>query len=76
MVATAAAGVGRDPAELGMEGRVSWRGDAGKLAERAQQWQDAGATHLAVNTMGAGLASLDDHLAALAEAAGALRVGG
>ena len=76
VVATAAAGVGRDPAELGMEGRVSWRGDAGKLAERAQQWQDAGATHLAVNTMGAGLASLDDHLAALAEAAGALRVGG
>jgi probable F420-dependent oxidoreductase len=76
VVTAAAAGVGRDPAELGMEGRVSWRGDAGKLAERAQQWQDAGATHLAVNTMGAGLASLDDHLAALAEAAGALRVGG
>ena len=75
MVAAAAAEVGRDPGELGMEGRVSWRGDAAKLAEQAQQWQDAGATHLAVNTMGAGLASLDDHLAALAEAAGALRPG-
>ena len=33
-----------------------------------------GATHLSVNTMAAGLASLDDHLAALAEAAGALQV--
>ena len=58
-----------------MEGRVSWRGDAARLADQAQQWQDAGATHLSVNTMGAGLASLDDHLAALAEAAGALRPG-
>jgi probable F420-dependent oxidoreductase len=73
VVTAAAAEVGRDPDDLGMEGRVSWRGDAAKLAERAQQWRDAGATHLAVNTMGAGLASLDDHLAALAEAAGALR---
>ena len=58
-----------------MEGRVNWRGDAAKLAERAGQWQHAGASHLAVNTMGAGLASLDDHLAALAGAAAALRVG-
>ncbi|HEY9244395.1 MAG TPA: LLM class F420-dependent oxidoreductase [Streptosporangiaceae bacterium] len=75
VVATAAAEAGRDPAQLGLEGRVSWRGDRAKLAERAGQWQDAGATHLAVNTMGAGLASLDDHLAALAEAAAALRLG-
>jgi probable F420-dependent oxidoreductase len=75
VVATAAAEAGRDPAQLGLEGRVSWRGDRAKLAERAGQWQDAGATHLAVNTMGAGLASLDDHLAALAEAATALRLG-
>lgn len=75
VVHTAAAEAGRDPAELGMEGRVSWRGDRAKLAGRAQQWQDAGATHLAVNTMGAGLASLDDHLDALAGAAAALRLG-
>lgn len=75
VVHTAAAEAGRDPAELGMEGRVSWRGDRAKLAGRAQQWQDVGATHLAVNTMGAGLASLDDHLDALAGAAAALRLG-
>jgi len=75
VVAAAAAEAGRDPAQLGMEGRVTWRGDAGELAEAAGQWRQAGATHLSVNTMGAGLATGDDHLAALAEAAAALRVG-
>ena len=55
-----------------MEGRISWRGDATKLAEQAAVWREAGATHLAVNTMGAGLASLDDHLGALEQAAVAL----
>jgi len=72
LVAAAAIEAGRDPARLGMEGRVSWRGDTGKLAGEAGQWRDAGATHLSVNTMGAGLATLDDHLAALEEAAGVL----
>jgi probable F420-dependent oxidoreductase len=75
VVAAAAAEAGRDPAQLGMEGRVTWRGDAGQLAEGAEEWRQAGATHISVNTMGAGLATLDDHLAALAEAAGALRMG-
>jgi len=74
LVAAAAAEAGRDPADLGMEGRVTWPGDAAKLAGQAQRWQDAGATHLSVNTMGAGLASLDDHLDALARAAAALDV--
>ena len=71
-VEAAAREAGRDPAQLGMEGRISWRGDAGKLAEQAGRWQEAGATHLAVNTMGAGLASLGDHLEALEQAAVAL----
>ena len=72
VVAAAAIEAGRDPAGLGMEGRVSWRGDAGGLAGRASRWRDAGATHLSVNTMGAGLATLDDHLDALEQAAGVL----
>jgi probable F420-dependent oxidoreductase len=72
IVAAAAREAGRDPAQLGMEGRVSWRGDAGKLAEQADRWRDAGATHLAVNTMNAGLASVGDHLGALEQAAVAL----
>ena len=72
IVYAAAREAGRDPARLGMEGRISWRGDAGKLAGQAGRWQEAGATHLAVNTMGAGLASLGDHLGALEQAAAAL----
>ena len=60
---------GRDPASLGMEGRVRWQQDRDKLAAAMRQWQDAGATHLSVNTMGTGRQTVDDHLAALATAA-------
>ncbi len=74
VVSQAATEAGRDPATLGMEGRITWRGDAGELAGQAARWQDAGASHVSVNTMGAGLATLDDHLAALAEAARVLRL--
>jgi len=72
-VEQAAAEVGRDPGLIGMEGRISWRGSPELLADQAGQWHDAGATHLSVNTMGAGLAGVDDHLAALAAAAEATR---
>jgi probable F420-dependent oxidoreductase len=76
VVEQAAAAAGRDPAQLGMEGRVSWgEGGAGKLAEQAGRWREAGASHLSVSTMGAGLASVDDHLAALSAAAAALGIG-
>jgi alkanesulfonate monooxygenase SsuD/methylene tetrahydromethanopterin reductase-like flavin-dependent oxidoreductase (luciferase family) len=72
IVHAAALEAGRDPAQLGMEGRISWRGDTTKLAEQAAAWRDAGATHLSVNTMGAGLPSLGDHFGALELAAEAL----
>ena len=73
IVDQAATEAGRDPAKLGMEGRVSWRdGGAEQVAQRAGSWRDAGASHVSVNTMGAGLASVDDHLAALAAVAAAL----
>jgi hypothetical protein len=39
------------------------------LADHAGRWQKVGATHLTVNTMGAGLDTVDAHLAALATAA-------
>ena len=75
VVHQAAAEAGRDPATLGMEGRVSWGdGGADRVAERAGRWRDAGATHLSVNTMGAGLATVDDHLGALGEVAVALEL--
>jgi probable F420-dependent oxidoreductase len=73
VVGQAAAEAGRDPARLGMEGRASWRDDPGKLAEHAATWRDAGATHLSVNTMGAGLRTVDDHLRVLETAAGILK---
>ena len=73
IVRRAAVEAGRDPDALGMEGRISWgAGDLETVTRHAGKWRDARATHLSVNTMGAGLASVDDHLAALARAADAL----
>lgn len=72
IVEGAAVEAGRDPGSLGMEGRVGWTGSQEALAELAGRWREAGATHLAVNTMGAGLGSVDGHLAALESAAEAL----
>jgi probable F420-dependent oxidoreductase len=66
---------GRAPASIGMEGRVVWRGSADKLVDHVGSWRDAGASHLSVNTMGAGLGGVDGHLQALAEAAEALQLG-
>ena len=74
IVEQAAADAGRDPAALGLEGRVTWgAGGAHKLADQAGRWRDAGATHLSINTMGAGLASVDHHLDVLATAIEAVR---
>ncbi|MBV8348458.1 MAG: LLM class F420-dependent oxidoreductase [Mycolicibacterium sp.] len=69
IVLDAAAEAGRDPASLGMEGRVNWCSDPEEIARGLESWADAGATHVSINTMGAGLKSVDDHLDALASAA-------
>ena len=77
IVEQAAVDAGRDPSTLGLEGRVSWGpGGVDQLVDHAGRWEKAGATHLSVNTMNAGLASIDDHLDVLAQAAAALGVGG
>jgi probable F420-dependent oxidoreductase len=68
-VAQAAREAGREPAQIAMEGRVSWDGNADDLAAGLRGWADAGASHVSINTMGAGLASVDDHLRALTSAA-------
>jgi probable F420-dependent oxidoreductase len=73
IVDAAAKEAGRDPAAIGMEGRVSWgEGGAATLLDHVERWRTAGASHLSVNTMGAGLASVDGHLDALTQAADAL----
>lgn len=70
IVDQAAAEAGRDPASIGMEGRVSWgEGGTDKLVDQIGRWRDAGASHVSINTMGAGLRSVDEHLDALAMAA-------
>jgi probable F420-dependent oxidoreductase len=76
VVEQAAVEAGRDPGQLGMEGRVSWRDSPDKLGEHAATWREAGATHLSLNTMGAGLRTVDEHLAVLETAAGILRPSG
>jgi probable F420-dependent oxidoreductase len=74
VVRAAAAGAGRDPARVGMEGRVPFDGrDTDALARTVQQWRKAGATHVCINTMGSGLSGVDAHLGALAAAATVVR---
>jgi probable F420-dependent oxidoreductase len=75
IVQQAALDAGRDPSTLGMEGRVNWT-DAGleKLIDHVGRWRDAGATHLSINTMNAGLGSVDRHLEVLATTAQALEL--
>ena len=73
VVDEAARDAGRDPASIGMEGRVSWQGDSDAVLAAIEAWRQIGATHLTVNTMGAGLTTVDKHLEALeavADAAG------
>jgi len=75
IIAEAAVAAGRDPEEIGMEGRISWGpGGIDELVRHADKWRSTGASHVAINTMGAGLATVDDHLAVLTMAADALGV--
>src|SRR4051812_46728805 len=57
VVDDAAREAGRDPSSIGMEGRVSWgAGGLDQLVDHVGRWRDAGASHLSINTMRAGLA--------------------
>ena len=70
VIADAARDAGRDPASIGMEGRAAWKADdPDQIARQTARWRDAGASHLTLDTMRAGLATVDDHIAALATAA-------
>lgn len=69
----AAVGAGRDPAQILMEGRVTWHGNPDEFVAALRSWVDAGASHVSINTMGVGLTSVDDHLTALTTAAQAAK---
>lgn len=57
---------GRDPTAIGLEPQLSVsRVPEHEWASYASAWQTLGATHLCVNTMGAGLRSLEEHVETL-----------
>lgn len=63
---------GRDPATLGLEGRLeSWKADEARWKEAVDAWRDFGATHASVNTMFDGLKGVEQHLKRLEEYCGA-----
>jgi probable F420-dependent oxidoreductase len=71
-VHAAAAVAGRDPSMLGMEGRIGLSRGIDAATERFAAWRAAGATHVAMNTMGIPAVGVDGHIAALAEMARAI----
>jgi probable F420-dependent oxidoreductase len=57
---------GRDPASIGIEGRISVAGRAPEdWVQEAEAWKKLGASHLSVNTMGAGFRSVQEHISAV-----------
>ena len=67
---------GRDPAAVGLEGRVNaFRVAEPEWPREVDWWRRVGATHVELNTMGAGLASLDGHLELLDRFARLVRSG-
>jgi probable F420-dependent oxidoreductase len=57
---------GRDPAKVGIEGRVRLdRATPEQCAAQTGQWRAAGVSHVSINTMDAGFKTVDDYLRAL-----------
>jgi len=57
---------GRDPAQMGIEARMSAReGNLDEWVKQTKAWQALGATHISINTMGAGYTSPDEHIDAM-----------
>ena len=64
---------GRDWADIGIEARIYYKGGTPtSWSELARAWKAAGATHLTVNTMGAGLPDAAAHMTAIREVAAVL----
>jgi probable F420-dependent oxidoreductase len=70
VVDEAASAAHRDPASIGMEGRLTIDpSNLDELERGLAAWQRAGATHVSLNTMRLGLTGVDAHLEVLAAAA-------
>ena len=60
------AAAGRSRADIGLEPRLHWGdGDLDALGRTLAGWRAAGATHVSLNTMGAGFDTASGHLAAI-----------
>lgn len=71
----AAREAGRDPSSIGIEARINTStGDTAAWRETSGAWRDLGATHMSINTMGAGFTSVDQHLARLRDVKAAIAV--
>jgi probable F420-dependent oxidoreductase len=58
--------VGRDPSTVGIEARVNAReGDLDEWVRQTEGWRALGATHISLNTMGAGFNSPGEHIEAI-----------
>jgi probable F420-dependent oxidoreductase len=57
---------GRDPRKVGIEARMNAReGDLDEWVRQTEGWRDLGATHISINTMGAGFKSPGEHIEAI-----------
>jgi probable F420-dependent oxidoreductase len=66
MIRTYAKEAGRDPSQIGIEGRISHgQGSPDAWLKELQAWKTLGATHVSFNTMKAGLNSASAHIEAL-----------
>lgn len=64
---------GRDVSAFGVQGNVRYgEGNPEAVAGQAAAWRSLGATHVALNTMGAGLATPRDHIDAITRAKDAI----
>lgn len=61
------AAAGRSRADIGLEARLHYIDGPEVWQERLTGWQVAGATHITINTMGAGLKSPEEHIGAIKE---------
>ena len=65
-IRNAATAVGRDPLDVGIDGRVDvGDGHMERIVEEIAGWRAVGASHVSFGTMNAGLSSIDQHVAAL-----------
>lgn len=57
---------GRNPSTIGIEGRIHARnGNLNTWLHQTEAWSKLGATHVSLNTMGAGFTSVNEHIATL-----------